>query len=148
MEALSPMRSGDLAALEPGHPVLLFDGVCNLCDGTVGFLIARDRQQRLRFAALQSASGRALLARHGLADEQLESVLLVEEGRVHRRSTAVLRAVRYLQAPWRWLSWLRAVPRPLRDAVYAYVARHRYRWFGQRAACRLPTPSERERFLP
>lgn len=140
------MKFGDLLTASDTPPVVLFDGVCNLCNGTINFLIDRDPRARLRFAALQSEAGRALLAdlEH---PSNLDTFLLVEGSRLSERSSAALRVVRYL--PWYWqpLRALWLVPKPLRDAVYRWVARNRYRWFGTREACRVPTPALRARFL-
>lgn len=129
------------------RPVLLFDGVCTLCNAAVDWLFRHDPEGKIRVGALQSAPGRALLAAHGRDPERLESLVLIEQGQVYMRSEAALRAARHLPPPWRALALLRAVPRPLRDALYDLVARHRYRWFGRRPTCRLPTPAERARFL-
>ncbi|PYQ94301.1 MAG: hypothetical protein DMF96_26650 [Acidobacteria bacterium] len=108
-------------------PVILFDGVCNLCSGFVQFVIAHDPAGRFRFAALQS--------------------VLVEGDRVFTQSTAALRIARGLGLPWRLVYGLIAVPRPLRDWMYDIVARHRYQWFGRRDGCLVPTADERARFL-
>lgn len=129
------------------HPVLLFDGVCNLCHGVVRFVLDHDREARFRFAPLQSEVGRALLARFELDPDALDAVVLIDEAGAHLRSDAALRVARALGAPWSWLRPLAAIPRPLRDAVYDFIARHRYRWFGRKDACPLPRPEWRERFL-
>ena len=128
--------------------VILFDGACSLCDASVRFIAARDPGARFRFAALQSEAAAALLAPHGRAvTSEPEALYLLEDGRLFERSTAALRIARRLRGPWR-LAWaLVAVPRPLRDLAYRLVARHRYSWFGRRAACALPTPELRARFL-
>jgi predicted DCC family thiol-disulfide oxidoreductase YuxK len=130
------------------HPIVLFDGVCNLCEGTVRFAIERDPAARFRFAPLQSSLGRALLAHHGLDPDALDAVVLVDGDGAHERSTAALRIAAGLRAPWRWLApILLWIPRALRDAVYGGVARHRYAWFGRRDECLVPTPEIRARFL-
>ena len=129
------------------HPVLLFDGVCNLCHGVVRFVLGHDRAARFRFAPLQSEVGRALLARFGLDADALDAVVLIDETGAHLRSDAALRVARRLGPPWSWLGPLAMIPRPLRDAVYDFIARHRYRWFGKKDACPLPRPEWRERFL-
>ena len=130
------------------HPVVLFDGVCNLCEGAVRFAIERDPAARLRFAPLQSPLGRALLAHHGYDPDALDAVVLVDGDGAHDRSTAALRLALWLRAPWPWLARpLLLVPRRLRDAVYGWIARSRYRWFGRRAECLVPTPELRARFL-
>jgi len=131
---------------------ILFDGVCNLCNGFVQFIIRHDAAGQFRFAALQSEAAQALLAAHGqpltpaaLADPA--SVVLVADGRVHTHSAAVLHIARRLGGPWRLaaVGWL--LPGRCRDALYRYVARNRYRWFGRQESCLLPTPELRERFL-
>lgn len=127
--------------------VVLFDGVCNLCNAAVDFLIARDPRRRFVFGALQSEAARPLLRGAGLEQQQLESMLVIEGGRAYRRSTAALRIARALGGAWPLLYALVLVPPPLRDAVYDWLARRRYRWFGVRETCRIPTPEERVRFL-
>ncbi len=130
------------------HPILLFDGVCNLCAGAVRFAITRDRDARLRFTPLQSPVGQDLLRRHGYEPDALDTVVLIDAAGAHVRSTAALRLLGQLPAPWRWLGPpLLLLPRRLRDVVYDFVARHRYRWFGRRDACLVPTPELRARFL-
>ncbi len=127
-------------------PILLFDGVCNVCDRSVQFVLDHDSRGTVRFASLQSDVGRRLLAQHGI-DAEVDSVVLVEGGRAHVRSDAALATARLLDAPWRWLAVARIVPRGVRDTVYDWIARNRYRWFGTRDACRIPTPEVRARFL-
>ena len=129
--------------------VMLFDGHCNLCNHAVDFVLTREATPSLRFASLQSDVGRALLARHGVAppDGDPDTVMLVEEGRVWTHSDAALRIAARLRMPWRAISWFGWVPRALRDAVYRFVARNRYRWFGRRDTCRVATPAEKQRFL-
>ena len=128
-------------------PIVLFDGVCNLCNGSVQFLLKRDPEGRFRFASLQSDAGRRLMAEHGLAVDSLSSVLLIEGGRVWQESSAALRIARHLPGAWKLLRVFAAVPRPLRDAVYRWIARNRYRWFGKTETCWLPTPELKARFL-
>jgi len=127
--------------------ILLFDGVCNLCNAAVGFILERDRRRRFRFASLQSEAGRRLLERHDLDADELSSLVLVEEGRAHVKSAGALRLARGLGLPWSLLYVFILLPRPLRDALYSLVARNRYRWFGRREACMMPTPERLERFL-
>lgn len=128
---------------------ILFDGVCNLCNGFVQFVIRRDTAGHFRFASLQSAAGQALLAEHHLTLGPVgpETVMLVQNGRVFTHSTAVLHIARQLGGGWALLYAFVVVPRFLRDAAYRFVARHRYQWFGQSEACMLPTPELRQRFL-
>lgn len=146
----NPVRAEPRSAPPTPHTapaVLLFDGVCNLCNASVNFIIDHDPQAYFRFAALQSEAGRALLEGYSLAGNYLDSLVLVEDGQVYTRSTAALRVARRLGGAWPLLAGLLVVPRPLRDVVYDWIARHRYRWFGRRDACRLPTPELRARFL-
>jgi predicted DCC family thiol-disulfide oxidoreductase YuxK len=131
----------------PEPVVLLFDGECGLCSGAVRFIIARDPGRRFRFASLQSEAGRRLVRQHGMADGVADSVVLVENGRVYTKSDAALRVVRKLRHPWPVLAAFAIVPRPLRDAVYDWVARNRYRWFGKQEQCLLPSPDVKELFL-
>lgn len=127
--------------------VILFDGECNLCDWSVRFVVRHDPRGRFRLAALQSPAGRRLLAERGVDPRGIDSVVLIEGERWYARSDAALRIARGLAGPWPLLSALRIVPRPLRDWAYDVVARNRFRWFGRRDACLLPTPALRERFL-
>jgi predicted DCC family thiol-disulfide oxidoreductase YuxK len=128
------------------HGIVLFDGVCHFCSGAVAFILKRDRRGYFRFAALQSEAGRRLLA-DGPAPANADSLVLIENGRYYTQSDAVLRIARRLHGLWKLTAVGFAVPRPLRDALYRYVARRRYRWFGRREACMLPTAEQRERFL-
>lgn len=135
--------------MSPTPATILFDGVCNLCNGFVQFVIRHDHQQRFHFAALQSEAARALLARHGqpLPAPEPDSVVLVENGQVYTHSEAILRIAAGLGGAWRALAVGRVLPRPLRDAAYRWVARHRYQWFGRQDSCMLPTPELKARFL-
>ncbi len=135
------------AARTTEHPVLLFDGVCNLCSQSVQFIIERDPAARFRFASLQSEVAEQMLSDTDLTGESLKSVVLIENGQVYTRSDAALRAARHLSGLWPALYALRIVPRPWRDAVYNWIARNRYRWFGEKDSCWLPTPDLRDRFL-
>lgn len=129
--------------------LVLFDGVCNLCNAAVLFIIDRDPRGRFRFAPLQSDHAVQLLASLGAQDlkSNADSIVLIEEGRVYLRSDAALRICSHLRSPWPVMSWFLIVPRQLRDWVYDWVARNRYRWFGRQESCRIPTPELRERFL-
>lgn len=128
--------------------IVLFDGVCNLCNGVVRFIVHHDPEGRFRFAAQQSEVGQALLRRYGVASNQAlaDSVVVIAGGRVLLESDAALEILRHLPG-YRWLYGLRHLPRPLRDGLYRLVARHRYRLFGRQKSCLVPTPELRERFL-
>ena len=131
--------------------LILFDGVCNLCNGFVQFVIEHDPAGRFRFAALQSVAGQAVLAAHGLDANAVatepDSVLLELNGQLYSHSDAVLRIARELGGPWRLLLAGYVLPRAWRDAAYRLVARNRYRWFGRQESCWLPTPELKARFL-
>jgi predicted DCC family thiol-disulfide oxidoreductase YuxK len=127
--------------------VVLFDGVCNLCNGFVQFVIPRDPLGHVRFAALQSEAARRLMAQTGVTPGSADSIVLVEGQHAFVRSEAALRIARQLRFPWPILYGLVVVPRPLRDWVYDIVARNRYRWFGRRDVCMVPGPETRDRFL-
>ena len=135
------------------NPIVFYDGVCGLCNSLVQFLLKRDRHARLRFASLQSDFAAKVLNRHGIDPKDLDTVHVVidyerPEERVLNRSDAVLRAGRELGGAWPLLvNVARVIPRPLRDLVYRFVARNRYRVFGKYDTCMLPDPSQQHRFL-
>jgi len=133
--------------IQPGERVVLFDGVCKLCNGWVKFLIRHDRQQRFRLASVQSAQGQALLAWFGLSTEQFDTMALIEEGELLVRSDALLRILAQLPGPWRFLALLRVIPRPVRDWCYDRIALNRYRLFGRYDSCLLPDADHARRFL-
>ena len=128
-------------------PLLLFDGVCNLCNGSVLWVIRRDPAGRFRFASLQSEVGRQLLAEAGLPPSALSTVVLYADGRFYTRSDAALGVLARLGSPWSWLAVFRLVPRALRNRLYDWIAGNRYRWFGKKESCMIPTPELRNRFL-
>lgn len=130
-----------------GGPIVLFDGVCNLCNGTVNWIIARDRRGQFQFAALQSEAGHRLLADMHVPAGVEEAMLLVLGRRCFSRSTAALTIARMLGWPWQlWYGFI-LVPRSIRDRVYDFVANRRYRWFGRLDTCRVPTRDIKGRFL-
>ena len=131
------------AALER---VIVFDGQCNWCNAWVDFTMARDRG-RFHFATLQSARGQDLLKLLGLPAQDFETFLLLERGLAFSKSTAALRIARQLSGVWPLYALFLLMPRPLRDIVYDYVARHRYRLMGKSEVCRIPTAEERSRFV-
>jgi predicted DCC family thiol-disulfide oxidoreductase YuxK len=126
---------------------ILFDGVCNLCNGFVQFVIKHDPAGRFHFAALQSELGQQILQEHGLHTQEFKTVLLLENGKLYKQSTAALRIAHRLQGAWSWAYAFIIVPAFIRDAVYDFVSRNRYRWFGQQESCMLPTPELKARFL-
>jgi predicted DCC family thiol-disulfide oxidoreductase YuxK len=136
-----------MISMLPSSATILFDGVCNLCNGFVQFVIHHDPQGHFKFASLQSEVGQEVLRAHGLPTTQFQSVLLLENGRLHSRSTAALHVIRKLKGAWSLLYGFMLVPRFLRDPAYDWVSRNRYKWFGQRESCMLPTPELKGRFL-
>ncbi|MBX7255354.1 MAG: thiol-disulfide oxidoreductase DCC family protein [Candidatus Hydrogenedentes bacterium] len=127
--------------------VVLFDGVCVLCNRTADFILRHDRDGAIKLGALQSPAGQERLRRAGLPTDYVESLVVIDGERVLTKSSAAIRIARELGFPWHLASALRCVPVFIRDAIYDWIAKNRYRWFGKRESCRLPTDSERDRFL-
>lgn len=127
-------------------PLLLFDGMCNLCTGSVQFIIKRDPTAKLSFAALQSKVGQHILEQFNLPQNELKSLVFYENGKVYTRSTGALRVAKHLSGLWPLLYVLMLFPRFIRDAVYDWVGRNRYRWFGKKTTCWMPTPELNSRF--
>jgi len=127
--------------------IILFDGDCNLCNSVVQFVIRRDKDARFRFASLQSATGQALLKEYHLPLEAFSSFVYIRKGKAWLRSDAALLISRDMGGLLSLLYPLWIIPRPIRNAVYNFIARNRYRWFGRQEACMLPTPDLQRRFL-
>lgn len=127
--------------------IILFDGECHFCSEVVRFTIRRDPKARFTFAPLQSDTGQQLLRAAGLPPFNLDTFVLIENGQAYTQSNAALRVVRKLHMLWPILYIFIAVPKPIRNAIYQWVARNRYRWFGRSSACMMPTPEIRHRFL-
>jgi len=133
--------------MQPEGAIVVFDGVCVLCSRWVGFISARDRAARFRFAPMQSGTGRSLLLRHGLDPDDPLSLLVVEGEEAWIDSEAILRVVGTFGGVWRIAAVARVVPRSWRNRAYRVLARNRYRWFGRRETCLVPTPELRARFI-
>jgi predicted DCC family thiol-disulfide oxidoreductase YuxK len=133
--------------IQAGERVVLFDGVCKLCNSWVKFLIRHDPQQRFRLASVQSVQGLALLAWSGLPTERFDTMAYIEDGQLLVRSDALLRILAQLSGPWRLLALLRVLPRPVRDWCYDRIALNRYRLFGRYDSCLLPSADHERRFL-
>jgi len=127
--------------------IILFDGVCNLCTGSVQFILKRDKKKKFFFGSLQGQTGQDYRRKFQLPANTINSFMLIEGEKLYTRSTAALRMARHLGGGWSLLYAFTIVPRFIRDAVYDLIARNRYRWFGQKEACWLPTPELRSRFL-
>lgn len=129
------------------QPVILFDGICNFCNGAVMFTIKRDKKKRIRFAALQSEAGQKILQLYHLPVTAMESFVFIENGKVYSRSSAALKVCRYLSGLWPLCYGFMIIPGFIRDGVYNWVANNRYKWFGVRTECMVPTPEIKARFL-
>jgi predicted DCC family thiol-disulfide oxidoreductase YuxK len=127
--------------------ILFFDGVCNLCNGAVQWVIRHDPQQYVQFAALQSETAKVKLGSAGIDLESLESLVLLEDGVVYTHSDAALRLARALGSPWSWATIFMFVPKIIRDGLYRFIAKNRYTWFGKQDSCMMPTPELKKRFL-
>lgn len=127
--------------------IILFDGICNLCNNVVQFVIKRDPECYFSFASLQSDFSRDLLSKMDAPQGDVSSILLIEKGKVYHKSTAALRISRHLNRGWKAAVILYLIPPFIRDAIYSFIARHRYRWFGKRNECMTPNPSIKKRFL-
>jgi predicted DCC family thiol-disulfide oxidoreductase YuxK len=140
------MAASDDPATAPDG-LMLFDGLCNVCSASVNLALALDRRGVIRFCPIQSAYGRALARRHGLDPDDPATFVFFDAGAPKFRSAGALALAARLPAPWRWARILSGVPRAWRDGVYDWIAANRYRLFGRRAVCRLPTEAERARFV-
>ena len=127
--------------------VVLFDGVCNLCNALVQFVIRHDRPGKFHFAAIQSKIGGGIMERHGLDPKNPQTFVFITDGRAYVRSDAALELLSRFGAAWGLFKIFLIVPRPIRDALYSLIARNRYRWFGRKDVCMIPTPDIEERFL-
>ena len=128
-------------------PIILFDGVCNFCNAGVNFIINQDKKKVFRFAALQSDAGQRLAEEYHLPKKDFDSFILIDKGKVYNKSAAGFKVYGKLPWYWKWTQVFWIVPRFITDAVYDFVARNRYKWFGKRDECMLPTPEIRSRFL-
>lgn len=133
--------------LNSDHPIILFDGVCNFCNGAINFVLKQDKKKIFRFATLQSEAGQKILQQYHLATNDFESFVLIDKEKVYTKSSAALRALN--QLPWYWketqILWI--VPAFIRNAIYDVIAKNRYQWFGRKDQCMTPTSEIRSRFL-
>jgi predicted DCC family thiol-disulfide oxidoreductase YuxK len=129
------------------NPVLIFDGVCELCSTAVNFILRWEKGHEIRFTANQNPPGRALLIQYGENPDEVSTIYYIENGKIYKQSAAVLRIARRLRFPWYLGYGFIIVPRFIRDFFYKLIARNRYRFFGQKDTCRIPTPEEMARFL-
>ncbi len=129
------------------NPVILFDGICNLCNGIVNFIIKKDPESYFKFTPLQSPLGHRLLEKHGFNPEQLDTFVLIDGDSCFTKSDAALYIARHLTGVWSLLGFFSLIPKPIRDWGYAIVVCNRYRWFGKKEACMIPTKDLLNRFL-
>jgi len=129
------------------QPVILFDGVCNFCNSAVNFVIKKDKKAEIQFAPLQSEKGRLFLRQYNLPADEMKSFVFIEDGKTYTRSTAALKVCTYLKGPWPACYAFIIIPRFIRDGLYNWVAKNRYKWFGVRDQCMIPTPDVRKRFI-
>ncbi len=129
------------------HPVLLFDGICNYCNAMTNFIIWQDKKKILHFATLQSVAGQRILKEWGLPTDTFESFLLLENGKLYQKSSAGLRVYNKLPWYWKWTQLFWVFPKFFRDWIYGIIAKNRYRWFGKREHCMVPSPHLKDRFL-
>jgi predicted DCC family thiol-disulfide oxidoreductase YuxK len=127
--------------------LILFDGVCNLCNSSVQFILLRDKKDRFRFASLQSDYGQSILKQYNLPTDKFNSLALVENGKIYQKSTGALRIARNLKGLWPMLYGFIIVPPFIRNLVYDIIAKNRYRWFGKKEECMLPRPEWKQKFL-
>ncbi len=129
------------------NPIILFDGVCNFCNGAINFVLKQDKKGIFRFAPLQSETGQSLLNRYNLSTKEFDSFVLIDNGKVYKKSAASLQVMNKLPWYWKELQLLKIIPTAFRDAIYDFIAKNRYKWFGKKDQCMIPTPEIRNRFL-
>ena len=133
--------------MDKGFTVVLFDGLCHLCDGAVRFILKREKSANLYFAPLQSETGKELLIKHGYPQSYFDGLVLIENNRPYDRSSACLRIAGKLKFPWNLFFLCLVIPKPIRDVLYSIIARYRYRFFGKKEVCSIPSTEDRQRFL-
>lgn len=135
--------------MNPDKPdeLVLFDGVCNFCDATVQFIIRHEKKEELKFASLQSATARAILQKYELHEKATDSIVYIHKGRAYLKSSAALHLARRLKGLYPLLFGFIIVPPFLRNAVYDLIARNRYKWFGKKESCMIPSAAQRKRFI-
>ena len=129
------------------QPVILFDGICNFCNSAVNFTIKRNKKANICFAPMQTAAGQKLLQQYNLPPDDMQSFIFIEKGIVNKQSTAALKVCRHLRGLWPLCYGFMIVPKFIRDGIYNWIAKNRYKWFGVRQECMIPTPEVKARFL-
>lgn len=129
------------------HKIILFDGVCNLCNGAVTYIIKRDKKNVFKFAALQSEIGQELISKFNIDTEKVDSIILIDGKKHYTKSSAALHIAKYLSGAYSLLFGFMVVPKFIRDSVYDYIAKNRYKWFGKKESCMIPNPELKSKFL-
>ncbi len=127
--------------------IILFDGVCNLCNNSVQFIIKKDKKQRFLYASLQSDAAQSILLQFQLKNSDFDSIILIENGKVYQKSTAILKITKHLSGIWKLSYGFIIIPKFIRDFIYNTIAKNRYKWFGKREVCMIPTKELKMRFL-
>ena len=133
--------------IKENKSIILFDGVCNLCNNSVQFIIKRDQKQRFLFTSLQSDAARDILLQFQLKNSEMDSIILIENGKIYQKSDAILKIVKHLNGLWKINYVFIIIPKFIRDLVYTTIAKKRYQWFGKRDVCMIPTKELQMRFL-
>ncbi len=138
---------GNKMELPKHKKIILFDGICNLCNSSIIFVIKHDSKELFRFAPLQSDIGQTLIKKHKIDPSKVDSIILVDQEKVHIKSSAALRIARHLSGGYSFLSIFLIFPAFLRNVIYDYIARNRYKWYGKKESCMIPTPELKAKFL-
>ncbi|GEQ86391.1 thiol-disulfide oxidoreductase [Patiriisocius marinistellae] len=133
--------------IKENHEIILFDGVCNLCNSSVNFIIQRDKDHVFRFGALQEEPGKSLLSKHNIDPKNTDSIVLIKNGKAYTKSSAALHAAKKLTGAWPLLFGFIIIPKFIRNGVYDYIAKNRYKWYGKKDSCMIPTPDLKAKFL-
>jgi len=141
------IKDPDFLFVESNHPIILFDGLCNFCNGAINFVLKQDKKGIFRFAPLQPEAGQKLLKQYNLSTKDFESFVLIDDGKVYKKSAASLRVMNKLPWYWKEVQILWIVPSFIRNAIYDFIAKNRYKWFGKKEQCMMPTSELRSRFL-
>lgn len=129
------------------YKILLFDGVCNLCNSSINFVIKHDKNDVFRFTALQEEPGKSLLKQYSIDPKDTDSIVLIENGKAYVKSSAALKAAKHLDGGWPLLYGFIIIPAFIRNVVYDFIAKNRYKWYGKKDSCMIPTPELKAKFL-
>jgi predicted DCC family thiol-disulfide oxidoreductase YuxK len=129
------------------HSIVVFDGLCNLCNTSVNFIIARDNKNRFKFLPMQSGKGQKFLAKHHISSDCIDTLFLVSNNEILKKSNAVLAIAQELKMPWNWFAILKIIPESIRNFFYSLIAKNRYKWFGKKQQCMIPIAELHDKFL-